>query len=159
ERMSLCVTQRRACRVLICALVALASLAEAEPAQKRTDAPQPPSVRLTPWTGQPVTVNVAVGRTTAVTFPAAITSIVQAASKQTLTLETARSRLFLSPLVPEYAGAIFVILANDDQVPLLARSVVPEKADLALRLVAGSAGGSGSPSAAPDRSGAWTPLR
>ena len=150
---------QRACRVLICALVALASLAVAEPAQKRGDAPETPTVRLAPWTGQPVTVSVALGRTTAVTFPAAITSIVTTASKQTLTLETAGSRLFLSPLVPDYAGEIFVILANDDQVPLLARSVAPEKADLVLRLVAGSAAGRGSTSAAPDSGVVWTPLR
>src|SRR5206468_839894 len=100
----------------------------------RADAPEMPTVRLAPWTGQPVTVNLAVGRTTAVTFPAAITSIVTTANKQTLTLETAGSRLFLSPLVPDYAGEIFVILGNDDQVPLLARSVAPEKADQSLRL-------------------------
>src|SRR5881296_679715 len=137
----------RACRVLLGALAALASLAAAAPAQKRADAPEMPTVRLAPWTGQPVTV------------PAAITSIVTTASKQTLTLETAGSRLFLSPLVPDYAGEIFVVLANDDQVPLLARSVAPEKADLVLRLVAGSAAGSGSRSAAPDSGGAWTPLR
>ncbi|MGQ0721974.1 MAG: hypothetical protein ACT4PE_10430, partial [Candidatus Eiseniibacteriota bacterium] len=105
---------------------------------------------------QPVRVNVAVGRTTAITFPAAITSIVTTASKETLTLETAASRLFLSPLVPEYTGEIFVILANEDQVPLLARSVAPEEADLAVRLVAASTAASG---AASDSSGAWTPLR
>jgi len=150
---------QRACRVLIGALAVLALLAPAAPAQKPSDAPQTPTVRLAPWTGQPVTVNVAVGRTTAVTFPAAITSIVTTASKQTLTLETVGSRLFLSPLAPDYAGEIFVILANDDQVPLLARSVAPEKADLALRLVASSAAGSRTPSAAPDGGSAWTPLR
>lgn len=149
----------RAFRVLIGTVAVVASLAAAAPAQERAAAPPTPTVRLAPWTGQPVTVNVAVGRTTAITFPAAITSIVTTASKQTLTLETVASRLFLSPLVPDYAGEIFVILANDDQVPLLVRSVVPEQADLALRLVAGSAAGSGSPGAAPDRSGAWTPLR
>jgi hypothetical protein len=88
-----------------------------------------------------------------------VTSIVTTASKETLTIETVASRLFLSPLVPDYAGEIFVILASDDQVPLLVRSVAPERADLALRLVAGSAAASGASSTASDSGGAWTPLR
>lgn len=150
---------RRVCRGLIGALAAVASLAAAVPAQERGKAPETPTVRLAPWTGQPVTVHVAVGRTTAVTFPAAITSIVTTASKETVTLETVGSRLFLSPLVADYAGEIFVILATDDQVPLLVRAVAPEQADLAVRLVPGSAAGTGSPSAAADSRGAWTPLR
>ena len=149
----------RAFSVRIGVFVLVASLAAAAPAQERAAAPPAPTVRLAPWTGQPVTVNVAIGRTTAIAFPAAITSIVTTASKETLTLETVGSRLFLSPLVPDYAGEIFVILANDDQVPLLARSVAPEKADLALRLVAGSAATSGASGTAPSSGGAVTPLR
>jgi hypothetical protein len=141
-------------------MVALVAwLATATPAQELTESPQLPTVRLAPWTGQPVTVNLAIGRTTAIVFPAAITSIVTTASKETLTLETVASRLFLSPLVPDYAGEIFVILANDDQVPLLARSVAPEQADLALRIVPGSVAGSRSPGVTPDGSGTLTPLR
>lgn len=149
----------RASGVLIGAVALVALIAAAAPAQERAAAPPTPTVRLAPWTGQPVTVNVAIGRTTAITFPAAITSIVTTASKETLTLETVASRLFLSPLVPDYAGEIFVILANDDQVPLLARSVAPEKADLALRLVAGSAAASGASGTASESGGALTPLR
>ena len=149
----------RASGVLVGAVVLVASLAAATPAQERATAPRTPAVRLAPWTGQPVNVNVAVGRTTAIAFPAAITSIVTTASKETLTIETVASRLFLSPLVPDYAGEIFVILANDEQVPLLVRSVAPERADLALRLVAGSAAASGASSTASDSGSAWTPLR
>jgi hypothetical protein len=145
-------------RVAIGMVALVAWLATATPAQERTAAPQLPTVRLAPWTGQPVIVNLAIGRTTAIAFPAAITSIVTTASKEALTLETVASRLFLSPLVPDYAGEIFVILANDDQVPLLARSVVPEQADLALRIVPGSVAGSRSPGATPDSRGALTPL-
>jgi hypothetical protein len=145
--------------VLIGAVAVVAALAVAAPAEERPAAPSSPTVRLAPWTGQPVTVNVAVGRTTAITFPATITSIVTTASKETLTLETVASRLFLSPLVPDYSGEIFVILANDDQVPLLARSVPPGQADLALRLVAGSAAASGSPGTAQQSHVTWTPLR
>ncbi len=152
-------SRARALGALIRALALVGSFAGAAPAQERGAGPELPTVRLAPWTGQPVAVNVAVGRTTAVTFPAAISSIVTSASKETLTLETVGSRLFLSPLVPDYAGQIFVILANDEQVPLLARSVLPDKADLALRLLAGSAAGSGAPRTPPESSGAWTPLR
>lgn len=149
-----------AARLLKVGVIALVvSTTAAAPAEERTTRLLPPTVRLAPWTGQPVTVNVAVGRTTAITFPAAITSIVTTASKETLTLETVASRLFLSPLVPHYSGEIFVILANDDQVPLIARSVAADEADLAVRLVAGSAGASKRPGASSDTGGAWTPLR
>jgi TraK protein len=140
---------------LVGAVACVASLVITAAAQERAPGAEVPTVRLTPWTGQPVTVNVAVGRTTAITFPAAITSIVTTASKETLTLETVGSRLFLSPLAPQYSGEIFVILVNDEQVPLIARSVAAEDADLAVRLVAGSAAAS----TASDGSGAWTPLR
>jgi len=148
----------RPLRVGIGMVALVASLATAAPAEELA-APQLPTVRLAPWTGQPVSVNLAVGRTTAIGFPAAITSIVTTASKEALTLEAVASRLFLSPLVPDYAGEIFVILANDDQVPLLARSVAPEQVDLALRIVPGSVAGSRQPGAPPDSSGALTPLR
>lgn len=146
-------------RVEIGVVALFASLSTAAPAQDLAEGPQLPTVRLAPWTGQPITVNLAIGRTTAIVFPAAITSIVTTASKDTLTLETVASRLFLSPLVPDYAGEIFVILANDDQVPLLARSVAPEQADLALRIVPGSVSGGRSPGATAESSGALTPLR
>lgn len=151
--------RQKAFRVVIGTLAIVASLGGAASAQEPTAGPQMPTARLAPWTGQPPAVHVAVGRTTAVTFPAAITSIVTTASKETLTIETVGSRLFLSPLIPDYAGEIFVILANDEQIPLLARSVAPDRADLALRLVGGSAGGSGPPGGTPEHSSAWTPLR
>lgn len=141
------------------AVALVGSLTAVAVAQERTAVSVPRTVRLAPWTGQPVVVNVAVGRTTAITFPAAITSIVTTASKETLTLETVASRLFLSPLVPHYAGEIFVILANDDQVPLVARSVTADEADLAVRLVASSAAAGKASGTASESSGAWTPLR
>jgi hypothetical protein len=142
------------------AIVLVAWLASAAPAQEGPSVPAPRSVRLAPWTGQPVTINVATGRTTAVTFPAPIASIVTTASKETLTLETVGSRLFLSPLVQHYTGEVFVILASDDQVPLIARAVADDAADLSVRLVTGSAAATSKVSGAPhEGTSTWTPLR
>jgi hypothetical protein len=140
-------------------LVTAARPADAQ-APPRAAAERHGIVRLAPWTGQPIVVNVAPGRTTAITFPAAITSIVTTAAKDQVTIETVGARLFLSPLVPSYTGEFFVILANDDQVPVVASPTDPAQADLTVRVTPGTAnppgaaGGGGG-----DKTGRWTPLR
>lgn len=117
-------------------------------------------VRLVPWTGQPVAVNVAMGRTTAMTFPAPIASIITTATREMLTIETVGARLFISPLTSDYYGELFVVLTNDEQVPVIATSTELHQADLAVRVVSGqTSGGQGGGGEGRPPLPYWTPLR
>lgn len=128
-------------------LAALAGPAGAEPAAGRS--------RVVVWSGEPVVIRLAPGRTTAVTLPAPITSVVTTASKDAVSIETAGPRLYLAPLVPDWSGELFVVLADDTQVALLARPAEDEP-DLLVRL-ARAPDPARRPEAEPLRR--WSPLR
>ncbi|MFQ5945142.1 MAG: type-F conjugative transfer system secretin TraK [Anaerolineae bacterium] len=117
---------------------------------------RPAGTRVIPWSGEAVTVRIAQGRTTSVAFPAQIASLVTTAGKDALSLETAGSRLYLTPLTPDYSGEVFVVLTTGEQVPLLAVSGDPETADLSVHIISEKTRAQEALQQAARR---WTPLR
>lgn len=142
-------TPSRGRRALALALLAL--LAAAADAAAGQPAPR---TRVVPWTGQPVVIGVAAGRTTAISLPAPVATVVTNATKDALSLETVGNRLYVTPLDERWSGEVFAVLSDGSEVPLVLAPAAAEP-DFVVRLVRarppdGAAGG-----AAPG----WSPLR
>jgi hypothetical protein len=135
----------------------LAALGAGLPAGAAAQDAAPARTRVVLWAGEPVAVSLAAGRTTALALPAPITSVVTTASKDALSIETAGSRLYLSPLTPDWAGELFVVLADDSQVPVLA--AVGPTPDLIVKVVRKPAQAAAPPNAEGAGTPRWSPLR
>ena len=137
------------------ALVAAALLALSAAAEAQTTAPAA-TTRAVAWSGAPIPIYGVKDRTISITFPAAIAEIVTTATRDTLSIETKGSRLYLAPLVADYAGEIFVLLTNDEQVVLVLTPASGERPDLVVRVTSATAAAR---EATKDAAARWTPLR
>lgn len=115
----------------------------------------PAWARVVEDTGQEIAIRVARGHTTEVVFSEGIHQVVTSLGKDALSLETAGGRLYLSPLVDEVQGTVFVVLESERSIPL---ALVPATAagpqDVSVRVLS-PAREAGAAPAPPD---ALTPL-
>ena len=107
------------------------------------------AARTALYTGAPITVSLALGQPTALTFPEPLTAVPTGADPTTLSLEVDGPRLFLQPLTEQVEGLLFALGTSGTLYPV--RFAVQTPADIAVEIMV-PAPPSAPPQAPPDTS-------